>query len=157
MEKEKRRGGRGRDGTKGSGAVVAWRRDGAALGRDPAPGPGAWGREVEGWRAGGRRGDRGSAGGGGGGGSAEGGGSGYRAEGGRGGGSGRGGASCILRGVAVQEAAPLRRWRTDGRTDRRSSERRQTAARAEGTVSPSQSKRTMRGPRPRTGGRCPGG
>lgn len=69
----------------------------------------AWGREVEGWRAGGRRGDRGSAGGGGGGGSAEGGGSGYGAEGGRGGGSGRGGASCILRGVAVQEAAPLRR------------------------------------------------
>lgn len=56
MEKEKQRGCKGPDGTRGSGALVAGRRDGTALGRDPAPGPGA-GK----WRGGGRAGGAGTA------------------------------------------------------------------------------------------------
>lgn len=56
MEKGKRRGWRGLDGTRGSSALVVGRRDGAALGRDPAPGPGA-GK----WRGGGRAGGAGTA------------------------------------------------------------------------------------------------
>lgn len=136
-------------------------------GREPGRGHGGrarirrrgWGREVRGGgrRARGRGAARWGRGGGSAGGGRRGGGSGYRAGGGGEAGAGRGlgrrGEPRILRGAAVEEAAPGRR-----RTDRSTAERAQTdGRRPEGIAGPRQRRRTMRGPRPRAGGRCPGG